>query len=669
MFFFDYFNLTNGWRHIASLCAVLAMPFLGLSAAQAVPMLDVSAQQPHLLNTDLQAHWQRAKLSAPISAHGSAQTDALDPTAVWSWPDSQFTTATLDAVNLNAGESIVGRIALQVSPNLQGLVVTLPMTRLDRAVLSYRYDDGPWVQATSGDQVPMLRWPVAHTSPAFAVPAQPGKLQLVMQITHQGWVATPVLLQSVSVFNNERFKFSLVTGALLGLAVVMSLLGFGSAAIFKRFSFVAVALMMVVVGLLVVTQTGVSGMYWSTESARFNDQSKFVTGMLSGALMPWVVATVASQKSYALWVWRLVLAWLALGMVLIVFQISGSWQDMRSSILPPYLLCSMVIVISIAVASAVRRQAHARWILLAVLFDSLSILIPLARHLGLTDGSLSLAVSSAGFLASTLLLFYTQLLQYRQGRMVMTRAQSSDGRDALTGLLNRRGFEKLLSVHAQQMTDDKTYAAFFYIQVNDAESSRRVYGDESYEAGVLQMAAAVSFGVSAVDVVARVSSNAFVVMVVMPRNPVQATALAQKLIIRAMAVASHGLQVAQTTRIAIAWLPLFGKDLAVLQRRAQSVLAKLDPGKRIGWVGGSYAHLDRSGMPGGVVPESVPPELLHSSGDSAAHLQDTISRVEQEVFDPDTEASELMAQRKMRVDPSVAQAKNGVKAAASSAAA
>jgi GGDEF domain-containing protein len=666
MFFFNYFKLGNGWRFLASLCALLTLHCWGLPSAQAVPVLDTSVQQPSLLNIDLQAHWQRVKLSAPISAPISAQinattggqADAADATAAWSWPDSQFTTATLDAVNLSAGESMVGRIALQVSPNLQGVVVTLPMTRLDRAVLSYRYDDGPWVQAASGDQVPMLRWPIAHTSPAFAVPALPGKLQLVMQITHQGWVATPVLLQSVSVFNNERFKFSLVTGALLGLAVVMSLLGFGSAAIFKRFSFVAVALMMVVVGLLVVTQTGVSGMYWSTESARFNDQSKFVTGMLSGALLPWVVATVASQKSYALWVWRLVLAWLALGMVLIVFQISGSWQDMRSLILPPYLLCSMVIVISIAVASAVRRQAHARWILLAVLFDSLSILMPLARHLGLTDGSLSLAVSSTGFLASTLLLFYTQLLQYRHGRMVMTRAQSAETRDALTGLLNRRGFEKVLAAHAQQMADDKTYAAFFYIQVSDAESSRRIYGDQGYEAGVLQMAAAVSFGVSAVDVVARVASNAFVVMVVMPRNAVQATALAQKIIIRAMAVASHGLQVAQTTRIAIAWLPLFGKELTVLERRATGVLNKLEPGKRIGWVGGSYAHLDRSGMPDGAIPLSLPPEILDSSSDSAAHLLDTINRVEQEVFDPDTEAAELMAQRKMRVDPSVATGQN-----------
>jgi GGDEF domain-containing protein len=660
MFFFHYFKqsyalvsgpkMAGGWRCLVILCAALALQLWALPAAQAVPMLDVSAQEPTLLNTDLQAHWQRAQVSAP----SRGQADTLDASAVWSWPDSRFTAASTQAVNLKAGESLLGRIALQVGPSLQGLVVTLPMTRLDRAMLSYRYDDGPWVQATSGDQVPMLQWPISHTSPAFAVPAQPGKLQLVMQITHQGWVATPVLVQSAAVFRNERFKFSLLSGALLGLTVVMSLLSFGCAAIFKRFSFVAVALMTVVVGLLTASQTGVLGMYWGTESARFNDQSKFVTAMLCGALMPWVVATVASQKSYALWVWRLALVWLAMGTALIAFQTSDPLQDVRAAILPPYLLCSMLIVTGIALASAVRKQAHAKWILMAVAFDSLSVLLPLARHLGLTDGSLALVVASTGFLASTLLLFYTQLLQYRQGRMVMSRAQSSDNRDALTGLLNRRGFEKVLSVHAQQMADHKTYAAFFYIHVSDAESSRRSYGDESYEAGVLQMAAAVSFAASAVDVVARVASNAFVVMVVMPRNAVQATALAQKIIIRAMAVASHGLQVAQTTRVAIAWLPLFGKNLTELERRSRTVLGKLEPGKRIGWVGGAYAQLNLSEMPDGEVPESVPPESAHSSSHPASTLQETISRVEREVFDSDSEAAELMAQRKMRVEPRTA---------------
>jgi GGDEF domain-containing protein len=654
MFFFNCFKHSGAsvaspmprvfLRYLSCVCVALGLQVWALPAAQAVPSLDLSSQEPTRLNTDLQKHWQRTQVRAP----GLGQADTVDASAVWSWPDSQFATGSTEAVNLKAGESLVGRVALQVAPSLQGLVLTLPMTRLDRATLSYRYDGGPWVQAASGDQVPMQQWPISHTSPAFAVPAQSGKLQLVLHITHQGWVATPVLVQSAAVFRDERFKFSLLSGALLGLTVVMSLLSFGCAFIFKRFSFVAVALMTVVVGLLTASQTGVLGMYFGTDSARFNDLSKFVTGMLCGALMPWVVATVASQKSYAVWVWRLALVWLAMGMGLIIFQISGSLQDMRAAILPPYLLCSMLVVTGIALASALRKQAHAKWILLAVVFDGLSILLPLARHVGLTDGALALVVASMGFLASTLLLFYTQLLQYRQGRMVMSRAQSSDHRDALTGLLNRRGFEKVLSVHAQQMVDHKTYAAFFYIQVSDAESSRRNYGDESYDAGVLQMAAAVSFGVSAVDVVARVASNGFVVMVVMPRNAAQATALAQKIIIRAMGIASHGLQVAQTTRIAIAWLPLFGKDLTVLERRAIHVFSTLEPGKRIGWIGGAYAHLDQSEMPGGEVPDSVSPAI---SGLPPSNLQETIRRLEREAFDPETETSELLAQRKMRTEP------------------
>jgi hypothetical protein len=63
---------------------------------------------------------------------------------------------------------------------------------------------------------------------------------------------------------------------------------------------VAVSLLMMAVGFAVFTQGGVAGMYIDTQTNRFNDVSKFISGMLFGALLPWVVATVLTQKSYSL---------------------------------------------------------------------------------------------------------------------------------------------------------------------------------------------------------------------------------------------------------------------------------------------------------------------------------------------------------------------------------
>jgi GGDEF domain-containing protein len=616
-------------------------------SAHAVPMLDLRSQQTSQINTNLLNAWQ----SLQLQDDRTAKYTAINPQTVWQWPESQFAqgAAQHPSVQLKAGERWIGRLQLQVTPSSQGLVVDLPMPRLDITHLSYRYDNEPWVHGTAGDQIPMTQWPFAHRNPAFPLPAKAGNLQLVVQIAHEGLMASPVLLQGDPVFRRARFDGALRTGGLLGLALVLSVLGFGAAAVFKRFSFLAVALLTVSVGLAVFAQGGVAGMYVGTETVLFNDVSKFATGMFCAALMPWAVGAVVSQKSYSPWVWRLAIAWLVAG-TLAAFLLSGSqMRTAQAAVLPPFLVGALVFVVTMALASVVRGQAHAGWILAAMLGNCMGILTPLLSYWGWIDVSQSFMVSSAGFLLATLLLFYTQLLQYRQGSMVMARAKASAGRDVLTGLLNRRGFEKTLAKIVRQITADKTYAALFYIEVGDAQSDPGNMMDQGFEAGLVQLAAAISISVSVVDTVARVGPSAFAIVVVMPRSAAQATGLAQKIITRAMAIATHGLPMAKTARVAVAWLPLFGTDLTVLERRAQNVLDKLEPGKRIGWVGGVHAHANQADMPGGVLATSTQPQSSQSHGNSLPSIPGIINGLERQIFGADTESIEQKSQRMVQV--------------------
>jgi GGDEF domain-containing protein len=216
---------------------------------------------------------------------------------------------------------------------------------------------------------------------------------------------------------------------------------------------------------------------------------------------------------------------MAAGLLLMVGTNSRTAQ---SAVLPPYLLLSLLWVVLMAAVSVWRRQIYAGWILVAVLFVCVGILVPLASYWGMIDGPQSLTISSVGFLVSSLLLFYTQLLKYRQGRMVMARASASDGRDVLTGLLNRVGFEKMLRKTVKRITNDKTYAALFYIEVSDVASLQERYGGEGFEMGMLQLAAAISSAVSVTDTVGRIAPNAFAVSIVMPHNANTANAMAQK---------------------------------------------------------------------------------------------------------------------------------------------
>jgi hypothetical protein len=191
-----------------------------------------------------------------------------------------------------------------------------------------------------------------------------------------------------------------------------------------------------------------------------------------------------------------------------------------------------------------------------------------------------------------------------------------------------------------------------YIEVGDAQHDPQNMVDQCFEAGLVQLAAAISISVSVVDTVARVAPHAFAVVVAMPRSAAQATGLAQKIITRAMALATHGMPMAKTARVAVAWLPLFGTDLTVLERRAQNVLDKMEPGKRIGWVGGVHAHANEVDIPGGVTAASSLPHSGLSSGHSLPSIPGIINSIERQMFGADTESIEQKSQRMMQVQRS-----------------
>lgn len=610
-------------------------------------MADFSKQGRSQMSVNLHSLWQFAKVQAP----DAKPEEAFDAALVWAWPEAAFAAPQMaKPFTLNQGERWVGRLRLQLPPSDQGVMLEIPMVRLDIAHLSYRYNDGPWVRAMAGDQIAMLRWPFAHRSPAFPLPTRPGELQLVLELGHQGMMVAPMVLQSDQQFRAERFDGALRTGMLLGLALVLSLVCLSAAVVFKRFSFVAVAVLLVVIGFAVVTQGGVAGMYIDTGTARFNDQSKFITGMLFAAVLPWVLGTVVLQKMYSAAVWRLTLVWLVAALLCTLLMVGIDARKVQTLAMPLLMLGSLLFSAGIVVAAVWRKQAYAAVNLLAVMVLIFSILVPLLSVWGITDGVSSRTMSTMGFLGAALMMFYTQLLQYRYGRSVAARSSPSQGRDELTGLVHRAGFEHAFASYIQRIVANKTTAAFFYIEVSNAEDLQERFGGEGFDIGMVQIAAAISSSVSVVDTVARVAPNAFAVMMVMNKSTSAAAAVAQKIISRTMAIASHSTPIAQTSRIVIAWLPDSTNKLEDIERRALVVLQKLETGKRIGWVNpGHWA--EEAQAPSSHAPSSLRSDAMPESAYNEAlpSLPGMINSLERQMFGTDSEKPESKAQRPMRV--------------------
>ena len=568
-----------------SFCLTVALSLQCLLGGElmAAPQLDLTQQDRARLRIDVRSSWQ----TAMVPDAGSDPSTPWDAQAVWLWPDSQFKPGAAEPVTIKTGERLVGRLAALTRSSTHSLLVELPMPRLDVVHLSYRYNDEPWMQATAGDRVPMVKWPFANTTPVFVIPPKAGELHIVVDIPAPGLFPSPVVLWGDPAYREQRALSNLEVGAGLAMAVISLLLCIGAAVIFRRFAFVAVGVYSISIFLVTAGQGGFFGVYLATSSAWFNDYVKYISAAIFGAAVPWTISWVVAQKHYSKLIARAATLWLVGSLAAMLVMLFTVERTTQWALLSPFLIASLLFGLGIALGSVVRRQPHGLLSLCAVLLLCAGVFAPIASYWGYLDGTFSFSVTVISFLISNILLLLALLLQYRQGNRVIARAERSAGRDALTGLLNREVFERKLATTLREAKSRNLHVLFFYVALSERDSLEELYGGEGFESGMVQMAAALSSSISVVDTVARVSTSAFGVLVVMPMDAALGNALAQKIISRIMAVASHSAPMVQTARIALAWLPASGTALNSLEMSALQLLQKMDHGKRVGWVGGA----------------------------------------------------------------------------------
>ena len=594
---------------------LMALQLLLAAPVQAAPQLDLRQQDRASLSTDVRALWQ----TAMVSGNNVAPRTPLDAQAVWLLPDSQFQPGQTTPLTIKDGQRLLGRWSMLLGDSSHDLLVELPMPRLDVVHLSYRYNNDAWSQISAGDQIPMVKWPFVNRNPAFAIPPKTGELQIVLDVPVPGLFPSPVIVWGDPAFREDHTLRNIEVGAALALAVLSLFLCAGAAVIFKRFAFVAVGLYSVSIFLVSAGQGGIFGMYLGTATSWFNDYVKYVTAAIFGAVVPWTISLVVAQKHYSRWVARAAEFWLAGSLAAVLVMLFTVARNTQWALLSPFLIASLLFGVGIALASVVRGQRHGTLALAAALLLCAGIFAPIASYWGYLDGRFSFSITALTFLLSNTLLLLALLLQYRHGNRVVERAQRSSGRDALTGLLNRAVFEGRLCKIVREAPKSKSNALFMYIPISDRDTLEQNFGGEGFESGMVQMAAALSSSISVVDTVARLSTNAFGVLVVMPPDVKAGNALAQKLITRIMAVASHSAPMAQTARIALAWAPASGSTLGNLELAAKKVLQKMENGKRVGWVSGVMTTA-KSGDTSGVASASQDsqsssrprPQELHS---------------------------------------------------------
>lgn len=621
------------------------------------PLLTSQVNDQLTVSIDLRRHWQWAV----VQVGDLPNERPLEPQTVWGWPEAQFTAAQPEpggdqAITIHRNERYVARIELASPSQGPGLNVSFQMPRLDAVHLAYRYDGGPWTQVSAGDTLPMAHWPIADRLPSFAIPQRTGKLSVVVDIAHRGVVDSPMLLQNAHSYFQQRMNASVSAGLLVGIHLVLMVVGLLAALNFGRSSFLSISVMTLAMAAMVATNSGIAGVYLLTDSASFNDQSKFVTNTLLCVLFPWVTGSALSQRLYARWLWRVAQAWALVGTVLALWWMQ---YDLRGTALrgvPVLAAASTLLSFGMLAYARMQNQLPLAATAVAVALYGLALFAPMISYLGYIPNDMGSLLAALATLAASLLFMFALVRQHRQGHMVMARAKTSPLRDMLTGLLNRQGFTQTLASTTKRLEEDEATAVFFYIRVSNVPGLKERYGDEGFEVGMVQLAATLSSSIAGADLIGRIAPNAFAFTVTMPRDEQRAAHLAQKILSRSMALATHGAPLAKTTRIALAWLPTHGRLLPDIERRCMRTLRNLPDSKRIGWVGGVHAQSDSS-IAGAVSSSpSSTSSSAHSGVDSiqaqldqhptVPGVQAMITRLEKDMLGPDSKVLRLPVKRR-----------------------
>ncbi len=558
--------------------------------------------------------WEAAYVAAP----GPSTHLAHDPDQVWAWDDAVFIDKAAKNAWLTAQQRYVARISLVSTAQGHSIHLHSRTSRMDALHVAYRWNNGPWIRMAAGDTIAMNQWPRASAAPSFVMELQRGRLDLVAEFAHAGATDTLLELHSASSAHDEDVSTALVVGLLGGFGLIMALGGLWAAWSFRRAGFLAVSLLGVIGAALVSAHSGLLGVYVMTDSARFSDGIKVFINTVWTAILPLVMAVALSTRRYAPNWWRAALAWALLLLGLSLWLHDNDWRYLALPAGLAFAFVGVCFALMLLAVAVVRKHRVGPLLPLALVLFAVSFFLPAAGYLGWFSASLAISGTTVAALAASLLVFQDLALQYRLGRTVRARAQTGGVRDALTGLLNRQGFEKRLAGELPLMgTHLHRGCAFLYVSVgDDADRLREQFGVEGYELGLVQISAALAAGFSALEPLGRIGPSAFAVAVLNTPDLPAAHAQAQRLLGQLIKLGDQTSVLANNARIAVAWLHGQTVSLAELEQSCQDTLAQLGGAKRI-------ATVD---------PQTV---TLAQNNRSVGQAIDELAR---EVFGPDTQA-------------------------------
>lgn len=501
----------KAWKSLGLLLLLAFFMLLapGLHAQTGVAVIGLNQKATE--NLQLRPLWQ--------FAHAAAGAQ-LNPEAVWQLSASEFKTEDRSVnMSLGAKHAYVARFQVQQALSDFSSYITVPSPHLDKVELWYRPSgSAQWRAFQAGDRILQDEWPFVGPYPAFELPSQTAKIDVVMRFQNASDMNLRVYAQSNKSFHSERNFYSNGTGAVLGLIASIILICFITLRL-RRPDFLFLALAGLASFFFYIARSGVGFITVWPNAPSFNDISTSFS-------LIWTAVFLLMAVSYLAPIFkggnllRIVYGAVAfLGALLAIACWFWLPTPLSNTLTLVYIGLVFLMCFGLSAFMAlVRGDRVLTWVSMSLLAVLLSFVTQVYSHYVLTPTDVWGVVSGVAWTAAALGLFSASYGKYQFGHTALgDQISYNEELDGLTGLLNAKGFEQSMALTVLAAGQKRNLAPVITLMMCRLPPVERqdfdTYGKTVSNQAEVRLASAIKHSLSETAVVARVQRGCMVAFV------------------------------------------------------------------------------------------------------------------------------------------------------------
>ena len=523
-----------------------------------------AAAGPALAQTETSAAWGgrdiaarywvdpsgRASLEGAQTAFDGGQGLAVDPAQI---------------MPLGRGVAIWYRLQLPGVAAPVRAIFTVTFPGIDSVELFRPDGAGGWQTQRSGDMLPVNEWPVPYLHPAFAFTLQPGETQATyMRVEHTNPIRVNWVLWDARSFSAASKVWHLVLGAYAGCIALVVLLSIGNTVSWRDSIHLYYAVHVVLVGLGILSLTGLAGEYLWPGNAWWNNKAALVLPAASVGWAALFVRALVAERGRRLVSWSLLGLAAYSCLMMVAFLLLGREHFYRAPTV--YAVPGMVFILAVLAWYSLRRPRVGLWVLGGMSLLVLGTMLPLMRNLGWLPVTFATQYGTqiGGALEIPLVLIglYFRSSERRDNQ---ARVGALSRTDPLTGVGNHRVLVECLQNLLARGRRNAFQGAVMQVHVANLDAIRDEYGREAAEAALVRAAECVTGEAAEGDTVAREEGGDLVLVLEGHLTRAQAAEAGRNIIARGLKF-SRKLppKVTLSMRVAAAHAPLPEANAAVL---------------------------------------------------------------------------------------------------------